>query len=99
MSTPKQKEARAVEAKAVKDRFMAEFEFLISVVAEMKEAMASRGITQREVAELMGVSQPQINRLLRIQGPISLGAINRFAIALNMRWEFNLIRNARPKKG
>ncbi len=54
-----------------------------------------RGLTQTQLAELVGTRQPSIARLENGSNVPSISFLNRVAEALNARIEFKLIPNAK----
>ena len=64
------------------------------VTTMLREAREATGMSQRELAKRLGVSQQRVALLERDANP-SVDTLERVAKALGMRLEINL----RPKKG
>ncbi len=100
MLTHKELKARALERADVKaeyDRLNEEFTFL----DEFLKARAAAGITQAEVAELIGTTQSAIARLESGGGKHSpsLATLQKYAHALGCRLELRLVKESRKTEG
>lgn len=95
MLTHEELKARALERADVK----AEFERLeeeFGVLDEFLKARAEAGVTQAEVARLIGTTQSAVARLESGSGKHSpsIATLQRYARALGCRLEFRLVKDS-----
>ena len=62
--------------------------------AKLKKAVNASGMTQREVAEMAGLAQPQMSLFMNGHRSLSLGAASKLATALG----YELVPNKRSRK-
>ena len=99
MLTHKELKARALErvdVKAEYDRLDEEFAFL----DEFLKARAAAGVTQAEIAELIGTTQSAVARLESGSGKHSpsLATLQKYANALGCRLELRLVKETKARK-
>ena len=66
-------------------------------IKELVALRKKRGLTQRQVAEAMGVTQPYVSRIERGTGPIGLRVAAAYALAVGGR--ISVVAESRAKYG
>lgn len=61
------------------------FEYALDLSVLIYHAMKEQGITQKELAERMGVSPARMSQLLNLQPNLTLKTIAKFELALGVR--------------
>jgi len=60
------------------------FEYALDISVAVYKAMQEQGLTQKALADRMGVSQGRLSQLLNMQSNLTLKTIARFELALGI---------------